>query len=746
MLTLRTDAATTALHLNFFYPPPLFLTVRSLSLSLAACHRHLYVLFLHFLLAALTPFFFFLPQSISFPPSTPPSPDLAFIFVVLKGLVCLTFVSILEGESSFLRLLCSTSPLFRSHNLQASRTTARLDRKSCSDARHCLALSHILCLISPATVFSRQRPQTGDCLLSSPFKRSCKKHRLICQIQTQLFINGLQDSRFVVPKLIAQCADSKNMGYARRVFDVMAEPNDVVYNTMFKGYTQNEEYDEAVSLFLQMIELNVKPSCYTFPMVLKSCAKVLALGLGQEVHCGVIKNGLKSNPFVGTTLIEMYSNCGKGEEANKVFSEMPLRNVVAWTSLINGLISCGDIKSARGLFELAPERDMILWNTMISGYTAGGDMVMARELFSMMPKKDVMIWNTMLSGYLNNGNIEACKNLFEEMQTRNVFSWNILINGLARNGLFFEVLRAFKRMLADSEVQANDATLVTVLSACARLGALDFGKWLHVYAESIGYKQNVYVANALMDMYAKCGFIENAVNLFKGLLIKDVISWNTMIGGLAMHGRGADALDLFAQMKTDGMKPDGITFVSVLCACTHLGLVQSGLAHFYSMADYSVNPQIEHYGCIIDLCARASLLDRAMGFVNTMPMKPDGVIWASLLGACRIHKNIELAERALKHLIELEPGNPANYVLLSNIYGEAGKWERVSELQVAMRDTRSRKVPGCSLIEVDDRVVEFYSLDERHPEKEEIYYYLASLTHMLRSYKEFDPTELEHEA
>lgn len=504
---------------------------------------------------------------------------------------------------------------------------------------------------------------------------------------------------------------------------------------MFRGYAQSESYREVVFLFFQMKGTDIRPNCFTFPVVLKSCGKINALIEGEQVHCFLIKCGFRGNPFVGTTLIDMYSAGGTVGDAYKIFCEMFERNVVAWTSMINGYILSADLVSARRLFDLAPERDVVLWNIMVSGYIEGGDMVEARKLFNEMPNRDVMFWNTVLKGYATNGNVEALEGLFEEMPERNIFSWNALIGGYAHNGLFFEVLGSFKRMLSESDVPPNDATLVTVLSACARLGALDLGKWVHVYAESSGLKGNVYVGNALMDMYAKCGIIENAISVFRGMDTKDLISWNTLIGGLAMHSRGADALNLFFQMKNAGQKPDGITFIGILCACTHMGLVEDGFAYFQSMADdYLIMPQIEHYGCMVDMLARAGRLEQALAFVRKMPVEADGVIWAGLLGACRIYKNVELAELALQRLIELEPKNPANYVMLSNIYGDAGRWEDVARLKVAMRDTGFKKLPGCSLIEVNDAVVEFYSLDERHPQIEEIYGVLRGLVKVLRSF------------
>lgn len=564
--------------------------------------------------------------------------------------------------------------------------------------------------------------------------QSCRTTKHLHQIQTQVVTSGLEKSDYITPRIITACAQLKQMTYARKMFDKITDQNVVSWNAMFNGYAQNEFHRTVVVLFTQMKKLDAMPNCFTFPIVLKSCVKINALREGEELHCLVLKNGFRANIFVGTALIELYSTGKAIEAAYKVFGEMDERNVVVWTSMINGYISCGDIVSARCLFELAPEKDVILWNTIVSGYIDVRNMIEARKLFDQMPKKDVISWNTMLSGYANNGDVEECKRLFEEMPERNVFSWNGLIGGYANNGLFFEVLDAFKRMLTEGRVFPNDATIVTVLSACARLGALDFSKWVHVYAEYNGYKGNVCVGNALIDMYAKCGIIENAVDVFNSMDTKDLITWNTIISGLAMHGRGAGALSLFHEMKNAGEMPDGITFIGILCACTHMGLVEEGLSYFQSMAmDYSIVPQIEHYGCMVDLLARAGRLAEAVDFVKRMPIEADAVIWANLLGSCRVYKNVELAELALERLTELEPKNPANFVMLSNIYGDLGRWKDVARIKVAMRDTGFKKLPGCSSIEVNEVVVNFYSLDKRHPKTEEIYETLKGLTKLLRS-------------
>lgn len=565
--------------------------------------------------------------------------------------------------------------------------------------------------------------------------RSCKTHERLHQIQAQIVTHGLEHNDFVAPNFITTCARFKRMHHARKLFDKIPQPNTATWNAIFRGYLQNGHHRDAVVLFRELNRVAGMPNCFTFPMIIKSCGKLEGVREGEEVHCCTMKRGFKSNSFVATSLIDMYSRKGRVGDAYKVFGEMRERNVVVWTAIINGYILCGDVGSGRRLFDLAPERDVVMWSVLISGYIESKNMVVARELFDKMPNRDTMSWNAMLNGYAVNGDVEMFEKVFDEMPEKNVFSWNGLIGGYVKNGLFSKALELFKRMLVEGYVVPNDFTLVAVVSACSRLGALDMGKWVHVYAESIGYKGNLFVGNALIDMYAKCGVIESAVEVFNCLYRKDIISWNTIINGLAIHGHVPDALSMFDRMMSEGEEPDGVTFVGILSACTHMGLVKDGFLYFKSMVDhYSIVPQIEHYGCMVDLLGRAGLLDQALNFIRKMPIEPDAVIWAALLGACRIYKNVEIAELALQRLIELEPKNPANFVMLSNIYKDLGRSEDVARLKIAMRDTGFRKLPGCSVIECNDSVVEFYSLDERHSETESIYSVLKGLTMLLRSH------------
>ncbi|KAG0480197.1 hypothetical protein HPP92_011055 [Vanilla planifolia] len=499
---------------------------------------------------------------------------------------------------------------------------------------------------------------------------------------------------------------------------------------MFKGYTEAGLHKQTLLLFSQMTRRDVRPNLFTFPFVIISCMVIPAPRSGAVVHCFAGKTGLGSNVFVGNSLINMYASKGDVGSAYKVFEDMPAKNVVIWTTIVRAYVSVGNMGMARYLFDQLEERDVILWDTMVSAYIQHGDMGAAQDLFAKMPVRDIRAWNTILLGYANSHNIAACKEFFDRMPERNVFSWNGLIGGY--NDQLSDVLSVFRRMLISSDVKPNDATLVTVLSSCSKLGALNWGRWVHLYAENNGFKGNNYVGNGLIDMYTKCGCIQSAIDVFDAMQNRDIITWNTMINGLAMHGMGLAALELFDQM-VEVEKPDGITFVGLLNACAHMGLVERGLACFRSMKQcYFILPCIEHYGCMVDLLGRAGLLDEAISFVKVMPMEPDDVIWSALLGGCRVQHHICLAEAAMARLVRLVPEDAANYVVLSNIYGDAGRWEDFAMLQKVLRRMNSGKSPGCSLIEVNMEVTEFCSSDARHGRVKEIYEILESLTNLTK--------------
>eukprot|EP01018_Ginkgo_biloba_P002730 Gb_33133 [translate_table: standard] len=343
------------------------------------------------------------------------------------------------------------------------------------------------------------------------------------------------------------------------------------------------------------------------------------------------------------------------------------------------------------------------------------------------------LWNTLVNMYAKCGSIVDARSVFDQMTERNVFSWTVMIAAYSRHGPAEEALILFYQMQRTG-VQPDQFTFASVLPACANLGALEQGTEIHDEIIKNGFQFDVFVENALIDMYAKCGTIDKARDVFDKMPVRDCVSWNTMIGGYAMHGCGKEALRLFERMEHSGTKPDHVTLVCVLYACCHSGLVAEGWQYFSCMSDnYHITPAVEHYGCMVDLLCRAGRLDEAEDFINRMPIKPDATVWRCLLGSCRTHNNIELGQCVAERLFELEPENDANYVLLSNIYSAAGKWDDYENIRRMMKERRVKKTPGCSWIEVNKQVHAFIGGDMSHPLMQSICERLERLSSQMKA-------------
>eukprot|EP01018_Ginkgo_biloba_P023998 Gb_36142 [translate_table: standard] len=458
--------------------------------------------------------------------------------------------------------------------------------------------------------------------------------------------------------MVAGYAQSGHLQDALKLFQKMPERDVVSWNAVIAGYAQNGDGKEVLTLFHQMQQTGIKPNRVTFTSVLPACASLAALEHGKEVHGEIIRSGFESDVFVGSALVDMYVKCESIETARQVFESMTERNVVSWTAMI--------------------------------------------------------------SGYAQNGHVEKALKLFQKMPERNVVSWNAMIAGYAQNGHFDEALKIFQQMQLTG-VKPNSDTFNSVLPACANLAALENGKEVHKEMIRSGFPSDVFAGSALVDMYAKCGTIEEACQVFEKMPVRNVVSWTAMIVGYAMHGYGKEALQLFDQMRDSGTKPDHVTFVGVLSACCHAGLVDYGWQYFNCMRKYyHITPAMEHYCCMVDLLGRAGRLDEAQDFINKMPIKPNAVVWGSLLGACRLHSNVELGEYVAERLFELDPVNDAPYVLLSNIYAGVGRWDEINKVRHVMKARGVKKKPGCSWIEVNKRVYTFVVGDRSYPQRKKI--------------------------
>eukprot|EP01018_Ginkgo_biloba_P019323 Gb_30147 [translate_table: standard] len=548
------------------------------------------------------------------------------------------------------------------------------------------------------------------------------------RVHAHMTERGFKPGIYLETTLVAMYAKCGSLVNARKVLDEMPKRNVVSWTTLIAAYARYGYDEEALTLFYQMQRTGIEPNEFTFASVLPACANLASLELGKEVHEEIIRSGFHSNVFVGSALVDMYVKCRSIKDAREVFDKMPDRNVVSWNAMITGYAQNGNVDAAFKLFQKMPAQDMVSWNAMIAGYAQNGYVNEALVFFQKMPDRDVVSWNTMIAGYAQNGLVDEAMKLFQKMREPDVFSWNMMIAGYAQNGHIEKALDLFRRMRLTDVIPDSDS-FTAVLPVSAHLAALEHGKAVHEDIIRNGFQSDVFVGSALIDMYAKCGRIDKARKIFNRMQRRNVVSWTAMIVGYAMHGCGKEALKLFEQMQHSGTNPDHVTFVGVLSACRHAGLVDDGWQYFNRMSrDYQITPAVQHYCCMVDLLGRAGRLDEAHDFINKMPIKPDAAVWGSLLGSCRIHNNIELGEFAAKQLFELDPNNAAHYVLLSNLYAAAGRWDDVEKVRKIMKGRQVERKPGCSWIEVNNKVYAFLVGDRSHPQAHDIYAKLDRLS------------------
>lgn len=434
--------------------------------------------------------------------------------------------------------------------------------------------------------------------------------------------------------------------------------------------------------------------------------------------------------FVFNSVIQMYTSCGSLGDAQKLFDQSPRRDVVTWNVMIGGYVHEGHFQKAFDCFEEMKEMenirpDMVTMIGLVSACTELGDLDRGRFLHSYSKElgldTDLHLGNAILDMYCKCGDLVSAQKLFNEMRARDVSTWTSMISGLASSGHFQESLILFGQMQSE-KVRPDEVTLVCVLSSCSQMGALDQGKYIHLLIERYMVEQDIVLETALVDMYAKCGSLDLALQLFARMRERNVFTWNVMIGGLAMHGHGQHAMELFEQMKFKGVVPDDVTFIAVLSACSHAGLSDAGLKNFSAMKDvHCIQPRMEHYGCVVDMLCRAGKVDQALAFIENMPIRPNAILWATLLGACRMHKHFVLAEMIGKRVIELEPESCGRYVLLSNLYASASRWDDALTIRKQMKSKGIEKTAGCSWIEVNGMVHQFVAGDRSHFQTELIY-------------------------
>ncbi|XVF30311.1 hypothetical protein REPUB_Repub16aG0045800 [Reevesia pubescens] len=439
---------------------------------------------------------------------------------------------------------------------------------------------------------------------------------------------------------------------ANKVFNQIQHPDIVSWTCLINLFLQYKNPFKSVLAFSRLMRNGLKPDSYSAVAALSACGKTKDLVNGMLIHGIVLKYNLGfKNPIVGNALIDMYCRNGEILGAELVFESMFVKDITSWNSLMNGLFLCNDLEASRRVFDKMPERNAVSWTALISGCVKGREPLVGMKLF--------------------------------------------------------------KEMRSEGKVNPTIVTVVAVLAGCADSGSLYFGRSVHGYVKKVNLNEkNVVLGNALMDMHSKCGYLDVAVKIFNEMVERDVFSWTIMITGYAFHGKGKHALELFSDMLESRVAPNEVTFLSALSACSHEGLLVEGQKLFRKMVQcYAFKPKIEHYGCALDLLGRAGLLEEAKMLIEEMPMLPDAVIWRSLLCACLIHENLDLAKVAGKKVIELETDDDGAYALLWHMYSSTNRHEDAVRIRKFMRNQKVRKRPGWSWIEVNGIVHEFLAED-----------------------------------
>uniref|UniRef100_A0A166HRE8 Pentatricopeptide repeat-containing protein n=1 Tax=Daucus carota subsp. sativus TaxID=79200 RepID=A0A166HRE8_DAUCS len=497
----------------------------------------------------------------------------------------------------------------------------------------------------------------------------------------KLFVRMPQKNTFSWNSILCALLHSGCVDEAYKLFTSMPYPDQCSWNSLVSGFAQHQRFHESIECVIKMHSAGFALNEYTYGSALSACANLRNVQVGSQIHACILKSPCAFYVFMGSALIDMYSKCGFVDCSRKVFDGMPERNVVSW----NSLITC---------------------------YDQNGPAFEALNIFVSMMNCGVKPDEVTLASVVS---ACACLSIIRE-----------------------EALELFCQLKRES-VYPTHYTFGNLLTACANLADLKVGRQAHTHVLKHGFcfqsgpESNIFVGNSLIDMYMKCGSVEDGIQVFYNMEERDRVSWNALIIGYAQNGHGLEAIQMFKEMTLLGVKADHVTMIGVLCACSHAGLVDEGRQYFYSMnKKYGVEPIKDHYTCMVDILGRAGCLVEANNLIGSMPMLPDSVVWGSLLAACKAYRDIELGKFAAEKLLELDPHNSAPYVLLSNMYAELGKWKDVIRVRTLMRKRGVTKQPGCSWIEIESQLHTFMVKDKRHPKKKEIYQLLSLLTKMMR--------------
>lgn len=542
---------------------------------------------------------------------------------------------------------------------------------------------------------------------------------------------------FVGSALIELYSKCGQMGDALKVFNEFSQPDVFLWTSMVTGYEQNGNPEEALEFFSQMVMVGrVDPDRVTLVSAVSACAQLLNFRLGSCVHGVAIRNGFNSDLSLVNSLLNLYAKTGSVKTAASLFRKMPEKDVISWSSMIACYTHNGAILEALNLFNEMINRGIepnsVTVVNSLQACAVAGNLEEGKKIHELATRKcfelDITVATALIDMYMKCLAPQEAFDLFKRMPKKDVVSWAALLSGYAQNGMAYKSMGVFRNMLSD-ETQPDAVAMVKLLTACSGLGILQQALCLHAYVIKRAFKNSIFVGASLIELYSKCGSIDIANRLFEEIKDKDVVIWSAMIAGYGIHGQGAEALKVFDKMvKHSAVKPNDVTFLSVLSACSHSGLVEEGIEIFNMMLrEYQLKPGPEHYGIIVDLLGRTGELDKAMEIVERMPNPSAPHVWGALLGACRIHNNTKLGEVAAKSLLELDPNHAGYYILLSNIYAMDNKWEHVADLRTLIREKGLKKMSGQSVVEVRGDIHSFVAGDRRHQDSDQIFGLLGTL-------------------
>ncbi|GMI83328.1 hypothetical protein like AT2G27610 [Hibiscus trionum] len=537
------------------------------------------------------------------------------------------------------------------------------------------------------------------------------------EVHGKIYRSGVDFSTPVGNSLINMYGKCGLLKSSQLVFDSMLEPNLISWTSLLSCYSQWGENLKSSKIFQQSRRVGVRTNEFACASVLSACAGLENLKFGMQIHCLVVKCGLEFDKFVETGLISVYAKCRDLNSACQVVLEVNQSNLTAWNSLIGGYVQQGKRREAIDIFlklhssGIKPSERT--FSSILGSGAVAENIEVGNQLHTLIIKMGytsfLIVRNSVLDFYSKCGLLQESLRTFEDMDERDIVSWNSLISGYVGSGQFEDAINLLKDMLFQG-YKLNIYTYSIILSVCSDLPAIEWGKQTHCCIIKPAFDSNVVVGSALIDMYAKCGLLNAARKVFDSLTFKNLVSWNTMLTGYAQHGFAREALDIYSMMQRADVKPNDVTFIGLLSACAHAGLLKEGLYYYDSMIrDHGIVPRLEHLASIVNLLARKGETRRAYEFIRSFPMEPGKVVWRCLLSGCKIHKDLVLGRLAAEKILSIDPEDTSAHIMLSNIYAEAKMWDKIAQLRKIMKEKAMKKDTGCSWAELKNKMYSFSS-------------------------------------